>query len=69
MRIHKDVYLHWCLLCLLISLLVFIHHFYIVGRWYDIDDLLHHEVLGIGFIGGAIGFLISYLIGKLKEDN
>lgn len=45
--------------CLLIALALFIHHFIICGRWLDIGDVTHHEIIELMLIEAGIFFMWS----------
>lgn len=54
-------------LYLLISALLVVHHYIICGKWFDLDQLIHHEVVEVGFIGGALALIIDSVIERVRQ--
>jgi hypothetical protein len=48
--------------CFLVAMIVFLHHKVISGKWFDLEDFLHHEVVIVGFTMFGLGFLLRGLL-------
>lgn len=48
--------------CLMIALSISLHHFIISGKFYDIDDMLHHEFFLALFMGAGLGVLLQTIV-------
>jgi len=51
--------------CLLVALALFIHHFIICGRWLDVGDVTHHEIIELLLIEAGIFFIYLGNYGKI----
>lgn len=46
----------------MIALSISLHHFIISGKFYDIDDMLHHEFFLALFMGVGLGVLLQTIV-------
>jgi hypothetical protein len=51
---------------LIIAFLISIHHFVIAGRFFDMEDIMHHEFLLALFGGVGLGIIIG---ARLNVDR
>ena len=56
-------------LCFIVAIALMVHHYIICGRFWDVDQFFHHEVVEIGFIGGGLALIIDSLITKIREKS
>lgn len=47
-------------------LTILIHHYIVSGRWFDWNQIMHHEVAFIGLLGFIIGLVLGLTLGRIK---
>jgi hypothetical protein len=56
------------LVCIVIACLIGVHHLVISGRFFDVDDVLHHEFLMALSGGLGVGIVIGARLTGHRED-
>jgi len=51
--------------CICLAILLFIHHFLICGRWIDLEDILHHEIIELMLLEAGIFLIVMYFTKDL----